>query len=123
MRNNADYTMSYTRGLGSYDKPNDDKHPDKCDVWNIDGGDRWKWSNTENCWQRALEKGEARGGSWTDFDVDAFTFNTHSYQVSFDDHHWRQVKQGAWTKISNVEAVTCYMAKGAIRCDIEDAAF
>lgn len=72
-------------------------------------------------WAAGPRKGGARGGVWSVFDVDAFTFNTHRCEVQFDGGSWRQLSQGVWTKLNSVQAATCYMASGTIRCQIDSA--
>ncbi|MDX8147633.1 hypothetical protein SK854_36365 [Lentzea sp. BCCO 10_0061] len=109
--NYTGHTMSYTDSLFE-----GTKH--RCDVWNSEKGNRWRWADKVKCNQHDLAEGQ-RGGPLTGLDVDAFTFNAHSYEVKFHGDSWRPVKQGAWTRIGSAQMVSCTSSR-TIRCNIYD---
>lgn len=107
VQNNTNtYTMQYTRALNS------EGHTDWCDVWNSEGENRWNWVHWR-CGQRSLGPNDARGGFGSDVDVDAFTFNTDSYTVTFDGGGERTLDPGVWTKITNDQSANCQETAGS----------
>lgn len=105
--NHSGYTLRYTTILDDDCK----KGPNRCDVWNHDGGNKnFDPPVCASCHQISLGPGKHVGGG--SVDVDAFTYADRAYLVTMGSSRTRQIKKGVWTKVESTEKAVCSNGSG-----------
>lgn len=108
VRNLSTHLMKYTTNPN----PALNAHTGRCHFQN------WYNSNPLNtedrivsCSQKDLTAGNSKGGCSEKVDVDGFTFPDRWYYYGGEPY-----AKGVWTKLSDLQTITCRMDTGDVRC-------